>query len=301
MYALGSFSTQSSSSGSTPSDLRLTTEREAENGQGLFQTLAPLTRPKARVSKKTATYQKKRLGEYLQQLQEESALALIRPCSPENTIIARYIHIFGGQALERQPLSILGTWIESIPSRMGSNRMLDLAVEFMVNSFDVFYDDTDSKRKRARASKSRALKELQLTVLDGKNSPSYDVLLATKTHYAAEVGSHGKINMRKPQLNISGSFGHRLDVSDIDDDHFWNLIDNTYVDDVSSSLQIDVLLLKAQCRSMKQCSRVESQLTTVNTTYPRHIHHHSTPNSYHYRPRNVPRWQSCMYSYSVHV
>lgn len=70
---------------------------------------------------------------------------------------------------------------------MGSNRMLDLAVEFLVNSFDVFYDDIDSKRKLASASKSKALKELQLVVLNASNGPSYEVLLATKAHYAAEV------------------------------------------------------------------------------------------------------------------
>lgn len=32
-------------------------------------------------------------------------------------------------------------------------------------------------------------------------------------------------------------------ISNVDDEHFWNLIDNTYVDDVSSILIVTVVLL----------------------------------------------------------
>lgn len=65
--------------------------------------------------------------------------------------------------------------------------MMDLAVEFFVNSFDVYWHDTHSKRSLAIASKEKALKELQLFVFNANNRPTYDVLLATKMHYAAEV------------------------------------------------------------------------------------------------------------------
>ena len=66
--------------------------------------------------------------------------------------------------------------------------MIDLAVEFFVDSHAVYIDETLSKRKLARASKAKALKELQLSVLNTQQGPSYEVLLATKMHYAAEVG-----------------------------------------------------------------------------------------------------------------
>lgn len=93
----------------------------------------------------------------------------------------------GSVSIDHQPLSILGTWIESIPSRIGSNRMMDLAVDFFVHSYAVYCNDTYSQRKLASASKEKALKELQLFVHDRGNRPTYDVVLATKMHYASEV------------------------------------------------------------------------------------------------------------------
>ncbi len=67
--------------------------------------------------------------------------------------------------------------------------MLDLATEFVINSHAVYFDDTYSKRKLARATKAKALRELQLVMLSTLNKPSYDVVLATKMHYAAEVNN----------------------------------------------------------------------------------------------------------------
>ena len=139
------------------------------------------------MSRKASTYQKRKLALYLQQIQAESALAAIKPLSSETTLIARYIRMLGSKSAAKQPLSILGTWIQTVPSRVGHNRMMDLAVEFFVNSFDVFWNDTYSGRNVARASKEKALKELQLFVLDTQNKPTYEVILATKMHYAAEV------------------------------------------------------------------------------------------------------------------
>jgi hypothetical protein len=175
------------SSSSSPSNLHITTERRAENGQGSFSTLAPISRPKAQSSKKKTNSQKRALEAYLQHLQEESAAVLYQPWSDESTLTARYIGMLGSESFDKQPISILGTWIQSIPSRIGSNRMLDYATEFMINSYAAFRDDMHSKRKVARVSKAKALRELQLVVLSSQGSPTYDVLLATKMHFAAEV------------------------------------------------------------------------------------------------------------------
>jgi hypothetical protein len=65
--------------------------------------------------------------------------------------------------------------------------MLDLAVEFLVDSHAVFWNDSYSKRQAAGATKSRALKELQLAVSQDCTRNTYEMVLATKLHYAAEV------------------------------------------------------------------------------------------------------------------
>lgn len=105
--------------------------------------------------------------------------------------------MLGPETSEMQPLSILGTWIQSIPSRIGSSRMLDLAVEFLLNSYTTFWNDTHSAQKAARASKAKALKELQLVVINTQTESSYEVLLATKMHYAAEVRSNSQHNPKE--------------------------------------------------------------------------------------------------------
>ena len=172
---------------STASDLHTMTEREAENGQGVFKTLAPLAKSKIERSRKATAQQRRKLESYLQNLQAERAMRTIRPSAPETTLIARYIDMLGPEQTDRQPLSILGTWVQSIPARIGSNTMMDLAVEFLIDSYAVFWNDTFSKRRVARASKEKALKELQVVVLQANSKPAYEILLATKMHYAAEV------------------------------------------------------------------------------------------------------------------
>jgi len=179
--------TPSSSSPTSPSDLRITTERHAENGQGFFQTLAPRTKSKSQASKKKSNQKHRALEAYLQQLQEISAVVSYSPVSPETTLISRYIGMLGSGPAGKQPLAILGTWIQSIPSRIGSNRMLDFAAEFLVNSYAAFRDGMHSKRKLAIQSKAKALRELQLVGFGAQNKTTYDVLLATKMHFAAEV------------------------------------------------------------------------------------------------------------------
>ncbi|CAN9225144.1 unnamed protein product [Alternaria alternata] len=144
--------------------------------------------------------------------------------------------MLGPDPIGRQPFEILGTWIQSIPSRIGSNKMLDLAVEFLVDSYGTFRDDTHSRRKVAKASKAKALKELQLVVMSTNTNTTYDVLLATKLHYAAEAllgldtMYHAIHAFGLAELLRSGS------VSDVDDEHFWDLIDNTYIDDVNEAI-----------------------------------------------------------------
>lgn len=189
VYSLSSSEPETASSSSSTSDLRITTERHAENGQGFFQTLAPRAKTKSQKSKKKSNQQQRALETYLQQLQETSAIASYRPVSPETTLITRYIGMLGSDPAGKQPLAILGTWIQSIPSRIGSNRMLDLAAEFLVNSYAAYRDGMHSKRKLATQSKAKALKELQLVVLGIQNKTTYDVLLATKMHFAAEVSA----------------------------------------------------------------------------------------------------------------
>lgn len=85
-------------------------------------------------------------------------------------------------------------------------------------------------------------------------------------------------------------------VAKVDDDHYWNLVDNTYIDDVSSSRDEessrdaefsrnvvssrnavssrDVESLSDNSRSTKQCLQEEHQYTTTNSICRRLILQH---------------------------
>ena len=192
VFTLDSSEDASSSSGSTPLELRVSTQRKANFGSGTFQTLAPVSVAKARPSKKAAVHMRKALDSYLRHLQLEASLALLRPSSTESTLMARGADMLGSAPANSRGLSILGTWIQSIPSRVGSNAMLDFAVEFLIDSHAVYCDESYSKRQVARATKSKAMRELQLAVSQSQTRNTYDMVLATKMHYAAEV-RHSRI------------------------------------------------------------------------------------------------------------
>lgn len=187
VYALNSSEETVSSSNSAPLELRLSTQRKAESGSGTFQTLAPVAIAKARIPKKAALYRKQALVAYLRQLQGEASLSIIKPSSAEGTLTSRWVEMLGSVHESSRPLSILGTWIQSIPSRVGSNSMLDLAIEFLIDSYAVFWDDSYSKRQTASDTKSKALRQLQLAISRNQSRNTYEVVLATKMHYAAEV------------------------------------------------------------------------------------------------------------------
>ncbi|XP_014557378.1 hypothetical protein COCVIDRAFT_26005 [Bipolaris victoriae FI3] len=224
------------SSSSASSELRITTERRVGDGQGFFQTLAPTSKSKPRLSKKNANMQQRVLEAYLQHLEKESTIVPYQPSSPETALISRYIDMLGPDISRKQPLAILGTWIQTVPLRIGHNRMLDLAVEFLLNSYAAYRDGMHSKRRLAKATKAKALRELQLVVLNARTEPTYDLLLATKMHYAAEALMgidtmyHAIHAFGLAELMKGGK------ASEVDDEHYWNLIDNTYVDDVNEAM-----------------------------------------------------------------
>ena len=61
-------------------------------------------------------------------------------------------------------------------------------------------------------------------------------------------------------------------VLDVDDEHYWNLIDNTYVDDVSVFYNSDASVFTHE-RSTKPCWQADDPSMTTNSTYQQHSHH----------------------------
>ncbi|KAF2678869.1 hypothetical protein K458DRAFT_422755 [Lentithecium fluviatile CBS 122367] len=234
---LGSFDTSSvSSKTSSSEDLRLTTERGADDGKGVFLTLAIASKDKPKGIRKPTPQQRKKLENHLNRLRELAHLTSYRPSSPESTLAARYLSILGPQPLKHQSLAMLGSWIETIPSRIGSSAVVDLAVEYLINSVSVLCNDSFSNRRVALASKARALKQLQLIVSNETTRATYDTALAMKMHFVAEIcmglkSLHHVIHAVALVEMLRAGPPSGLDV-----DHYWNFLDNTYIDDVPEAM-----------------------------------------------------------------
>ncbi|KAF3006888.1 hypothetical protein E8E13_011069 [Curvularia kusanoi] len=137
-----------------------------------------------------------------------------------------------------QDLSLfcLGDWIVSIPSRISSSPVVSIAAEFFVHSYNFHRDQSYSNRTKALQTKGKALKELQLSLSESQPHPTYNLIVATKLHYSAEVligvdqmgyavHALGLLNLLKSGI-----------VSGVDQEHFWNVVESTYVDDITMAV-----------------------------------------------------------------
>jgi len=238
-----------SSKSTSPGDLQMVTAKTANDDKGVYMTLSCLSSHGSTSVRKHPAQRRKKLQDHLNRLRESSELTLHRLSSPESTLAARYLDILGPRSLKDQPFVMLGSWIETIPSRIGSSPVVDLALEYFADSFAVFRGDTFSTRSVALTSKSKALKQLQLVVSDDHTRATYDTVLAMKIHFVAEVGIFCRSVSTLPNL-LQIFMGLKTlyhiihavavieilrhgPVAGIDVDHYWNLIDQTYVDDVS--------------------------------------------------------------------
>lgn len=174
-------------------NLRLQDGLATANGEGFFQTLAPAKLKMKKTSKKTEIRQRKKFHEHLLRLQRESALVLHQPSSQESNVIAILVNMMNPTSPQHQPIFCLGDWISSVPSRISSSPAASIAAEFFIHSLNYHWDQSYTNQTTALQTKSKALKQLQLAMLKPQDHPTYDIVVATKFHYAAEVRSHDRI------------------------------------------------------------------------------------------------------------
>jgi len=78
-------------------------------------------------------------------------------------------------------MRLLGTWMEDVPSRIGSHLLLDRAVACIVSGHEARHcRGSDAAMCLARHRYGEALLLLRDTVAEGRNSVSVDVIAATK-------------------------------------------------------------------------------------------------------------------------
>jgi hypothetical protein len=176
------------SSSDSLGELQMTSGRVADDDNGTFMTLAVLpSHAPTSISKRTA-HQRKKLQHYLNRLRESPGISLLQPSCLDSKLRTRYLDVLGRRPLKDQPFLIVGSWIESIPSRIGTSPVVDLAIEYLADCYAVYRNTSYSTRITALATKSRALKQLQLQVSDDRTRATWNTALAMKIHFMAEVG-----------------------------------------------------------------------------------------------------------------
>jgi len=151
-------------------------------------TLAMRSQERPGRIQKVSSQQRRRLQIHLDQLLRGTSPTMPKQFVGAHTsLAARYLSLLGDRSLEEQPFAILGSWIESIPSRIGKSPAVDHAIEYLVDSFSQHQAPSFSGRRKALASKSSALRELQVFVANETTRATYDTILAMKLHFIAEV------------------------------------------------------------------------------------------------------------------
>lgn len=158
-------------------------EKQAGSGHGVFQTFALVRRDKC-TEKRLARIKSAEVREGVQVL---SALNSPSRSPSPDPLIARCMYIFGPFTWTPDSRAIHGTWLDAVPSRIGHSRVLDLAVEYALDSVAQYKDRSYSAQKACLVSRSKALKALREGIEKVGGRPMYDIMLATKLHAMAEV------------------------------------------------------------------------------------------------------------------
>lgn len=241
----------SSSGARTPSDdgLQLTMEKRAGGGHGVFQTFALVRR------NKTSGNRGMRMKTAELEQQDQLLNTLSRSPTPD-PLVARCLYIFGPFTWTPDSRAIHGTWLDAVPGRIGHSRVLDLAVEYALDSFAQYKDKSFSAQKACLVSRSKALKALREGIANIQGRPRYDIMLATKLHGMAEIFIEGgTLGYATHCVGLSEQL--RLGPApDLDDYSQWGLVDHTYLYEVIDAILTGRPSVFDSPKYLEQCHRV---------------------------------------------
>ncbi|KAH7120861.1 hypothetical protein B0J11DRAFT_581627 [Dendryphion nanum] len=199
------------------------------------RAITPISRPSSSARKAQKVKVRSRGSECLMAALSRNSLTMIRPLSAESTLTARFIHMLGPQSQDDNPWLIHGSWVTSVPSRIGCSRAFDLAVEYSIDSFDYYIDRKVALQNTAIATRGKALKALRLALQDA-GGPTLDIILAIKMHFHGELflGSENWINYTLHSVGLSNLL-KTGSIEMLDNEDYWSAIDGSYTDDVSEA------------------------------------------------------------------
>ena len=186
--------------------LRLTTEKEASKGGGMFLTFEPVDK---RIRVRGGEGKKAGDGTLERPISSlfcsSNIDTIIRlPNSPESSLITQYLHTFHSLPNSSNPFSVFGSWTTSIPARIAHDPALYLAAEYLINAFQNFNAPGWEMEKKAKISKGKALKSLYAELKQDlgvkqsrKRGVKWELVMATELHLSAEVSVYRETGKTK--------------------------------------------------------------------------------------------------------
>lgn len=222
---------KTSSTGAEDGSLRetsldLRTSLTTEGGHGLYQIFVP-RRKRGDGSKTTS-----------QKVPTHQQIELPGPrpslCSSQTRLLSRWAAVMGSDAPEFNPLQIFGSWAQAIPPRVGTDPVLDLAVQYFVHSGEMYRLDVSSNGNPARKTGQEALKSLRQATM--ARSIDGHLLLAVHLHFLAEIYmSLGSFYYVPHILGLSNMLRARVDAS-CDEELDYKMIEASHFEEMTEAL-----------------------------------------------------------------
>lgn len=165
---------------STAIVLRLKRTQQAESGAGQFLTFTKSTSIGNSIGRRKQSNDSRK--------KKSPSPPSFPPASSETRLAARWLAAIGSTRFEESPLSLLGTWVKLVPSYVGSSKVLDLSITYILESMGEFRQGMEPEGTRACVTGQRSLRSLYAAIGDSDpDKMNMEVIMAVMLHYIAEV------------------------------------------------------------------------------------------------------------------
>lgn len=179
-----------SSSSNTKIFLSVRSARGVGKGRGLFQTLIPVHfQPDSKDKALLSQFQcQPSSGQRKQRLPKNSPIHPISS-SDNAALAAKFVAYLEQVDRDQTRCSALGSWMDSIPSRIGHSTVLDNAAACLIDGYNSFrHKHNQYFTKAAHRSYARNLAELRKALLDPNEVGRSETIASVKLLTAFEVG-----------------------------------------------------------------------------------------------------------------
>ena len=127
--------------------------------------------------------------------------------SVDALLAQRFLAMLGSSPAGNDPFQVIGPLLRSLVPRIGSNKLIDLAASYAIDSHIAFRRPGEAETNLAQVSGARAMRLLRANLLPDRIEEVRDVRVAIRLLHMAEVGRYFSVVVM--EARCSHSFGDR--------------------------------------------------------------------------------------------